>query len=248
MAFGLSAASVALIGTTAAVGASLYGASQQADAADSANQSLQNSTNAQIGENRRQYDQTREDFAPYRAAGVKYLGLLGSEMDKPTTAADVMQDPGYQFGLTQGQQALDRKAAAAGGRVSGAALKSASEYATNYATTGYNAAYQRGQDRLNRLAALAGVGQSATGSSAAAGGASSNALTGILDSQGNSNAANTIARGNIWANATNQLGAAGKRWIDGSGFNMGGGGVGTGNGNGGFTDNGITYNNPSAFG
>lgn len=136
------------------------------------------------------------------------------EMDQPVTGANVMEDPGYAFGLQQGQLALDRKAAASGGRVSGAALKAASEYATNYATTGYNAAYQRRQDRLNRLAALAGIGQSATGSSAAAGANASGAITGLIGAQGNASGAASMAQGNIWGNAVNQLGAIGQRWAD----------------------------------
>ena len=60
----------------------------------------------------------------------------------------------------------------------------ASEYATNYASTGYNAAYQRRQDRLNRLASLAGIGQTATGSSASAGSNAANQISGLISSQG----------------------------------------------------------------
>ncbi len=118
-----------------------------------------------------------------------------------------MQDPGYQFGLTQGQTALDRKIAAMGGRVSGAALKAASRYGTDYATTGYNAAYQRRQDRLNRLAALAGIGQSATGSSAQAGMNMANNVSGMLTAQGDASAASRLAQGNIWGGAANKIAA-----------------------------------------
>ena len=130
----------------------------------------------------------------------------GGLMNRAITAEDVMQDPGYQFGLQQGQQALDRKIAAMGGRVSGAALKAAARYGTDYASTGYNAAYQRGQDRLNRLAAIAGIGQTATQASAASGANSANAISNLISSQGNANAAATMANGNIWGNAANQLG------------------------------------------
>jgi hypothetical protein len=150
---------------------------------------------------------TRADYAPYREAGYKALGQYQTEINTPITAADVMQDPGYQFGLTQGQLALDRKTAAMGGRVSGAALKSAARYGTDYASTGYNAAYQRGQDRLNRLAALANIGQTATGGSAAAGATAANSISNLISSQGNASAAGQVAQGNIWGNAANQLGA-----------------------------------------
>lgn len=134
------------------------------------------------------------------------LGQVG-EMDRPVTAEEVMQDPGYAFGLQQGQQALDRKIAAMGGRVSGAALKAAARFGTDYGSTGFNAAYQRRQDRLNRLQQLAGVGQTATNASAAAGGQAANAISGLLSAQGNASGAARMAQANIWGNAGNQLAA-----------------------------------------
>lgn len=197
----------------ATVGSALIGSAS----ARSASSAQADSTAAATQENARQYDLTRSDFAPYRAAGVDALGQLQAGINTPTTAADAMSDPGYQFGLDQGQLALDRKAAAGGGRVSGAALKAASEYGTNYATTGYNAAYQRRQDRLNRLAALAGVGQSATGSSASAGASMAGANANLISSQGNATGAGMLAQGNIWGNAANSLGAIGQRWANSPG-------------------------------
>jgi hypothetical protein len=199
-------------GFVAVAGATVVGSVMSSNAAgDAADSQAQSSANS-IAEQRRQYDLTRGDYAPYRDAGTKALGQLQDEMGRTTTAADAMSDPGYQFGLQQGQLGLDRKAAASGGRVSGAALKSAAEYATNYATTGYNAAYQRRQDRLNRLAALANVGQTATGGSASAGTAAANNISGLMTAQGNASGAAQLAQGNIWGNTANQLGAAANRW------------------------------------
>lgn len=219
---------IALGAGAAALGGAVISSKAAGRAADV---QAQSSSDA-IGEQRRQYDQTREDYTPYRAAGTTALGQLQTEMNAPTTGADVMSDPGYQFGLQQGQLGLDRKAAAAGGRVSGAALKAASQYATDYATTGYGAAYQRRQDRLNRLAALAGVGQTATNGSAAAGAASSNAISNLVSAQGNASGAAQMAQGNIWGNAGNQLVAAAGRWRPPGSYQPNSGGVDTGNGAG----------------
>lgn len=144
-----------------------------------------------------QYDQTRADFAPWRAAGQDALGQLMQGVGQQPTAEEVMNTPGYQFGLQQGQQAIDRQIARGGGRISGAAIKAAGRFGTDYATSGYNAAYQRGQDRLNRLAAIAGLGQTATGASAAAGANSANAISGLV-------AGNNLAQGSLWGNAINQ--------------------------------------------
>lgn len=219
----------------AVVVSSVIGSNAASDAANT----QAGATQSSIDEQRRQYDLTRSDYAPYREAGTKALGQYQTEINGNTSAADALAEPGYQFGLQQGQQALDRKAAAAGGRVSGAALKSATEYATNYATTGYNAAYQRRQDRLNRLAALANVGQTATGGSAAAGASAANNISGLISAQGNASGSAQLAQGNIWGNATNQLGAVAQKWASTpttiSGFN-------------GDSSTGYTYSNPNAVG
>ena len=124
----------------------------------------------------------------------------------------IEMDPGYQFGLDQDNQALDRKIAAAGGRVSGAAIKQAQRYGTDYATSGYQAAYGRRQDRLNRLQALAGIGQTATAGSAQAGDAAAGRNANLYSAQGNAAGAASLAQGNIWQGAANQLGAIGQRW------------------------------------
>lgn len=198
----------------AAVVGAVGGALISANGAENAAETQAGSTREGIAEQRRQADRTYDDFSPFRDAGRRALGQYESEIGGSTSPADVMNEPGYQFGLQQGQLGLDRKAAAGGGRISGAALKSAAQYATNYATTGYNAAYQRRQDRLNRLASLAGIGQSATGSSAQAGANASNNISGMMTAQGNASGAAQLAQGNIWGGAANQLGAIGQRWAN----------------------------------
>lgn len=130
----------------------------------------------------------------------------------PINAGDVQNEPGYQFGLQQGQTALDRKIAAMGGRVSGQALKAASRYNSDYATTRYGQAYDRKNqeraDKLNRFGLLAGVGQTAVGQTTQAGQNSTNAITNLLSSQGDASGAARMAQGNIWGNVANQVGAA----------------------------------------
>jgi hypothetical protein len=284
------------------IGASLLGGILGSDSASDAADAQAGATAASIAEQRRQYDQTRQDFAPQRQYGGNALqqlawemGILGngrleSGMDQnalrqmllpqfttrgtttqapyqgPITygpegnnqdsivtggmattpdvvneaalqaeiqrrmaadsdgfqagpsvrtqddlRAEALKEPGYQFGLQQGQQAIDRKAAAAGGRVSGAALKAANRFATDYATSGYNAAYGRREDRLARLQTLAGFGNSATGSVANAGQNSTNAISQAMQSQGDAFGASRLAQGNIWSNTANQIGAIGSR-------------------------------------
>jgi len=159
--------------------------------------------------------QTRADFAPQREAGYRALTQLEAGINAPTDFNAVSQDPGFQFAQQQGEQGLQRRFAASGGRISGNALKAASRFNAGNAAQFGNAAYQRGQDRLNRLSALAGIGQAATGASAAAGMQAAGSASNLLSAQGNASAGARMAQANIWGNAINQAGAA---------FGRGGGG------------------------
>lgn len=180
-------------------------------ATNSAANKVAKGTDNALAEQAREFDVTQENQKPYLEAGKTALGKLVVENDVPLDPSQVQLDPGYQFGLQQGQQAIDRKTAAAGGRISGAALKAAAQYGTDYATSGYSSAYARRNqartDRLNRLAALAGVGQTATQSVDAAGANSANTRSALMVAAGDNAGAETMAQANIWGNAGNQLAA-----------------------------------------
>ena len=126
----------------------------------------------------RQYEQTREDQAPYREAGYNALANLQRTAGNVPGAfkfgaGDFTADPGYAFRLSEGQKALDRQAAARGGLISGGALKAAQRFgqdmgsqeyqsAYNRALTGYNTGVASENQLYNRQAALAGIGQTST--------------------------------------------------------------------------------------
>jgi hypothetical protein len=171
----------------------------------------------QLAQNRndvlRQLDLTRSDQAPYRDTGARALGQLETGNNTPLDPASVQMDPGYEFARHQGQQAIDRMAAASGGRLSGAALKAASQYNTDYATTGYSTAYNRQNlarsDRLNRLAALAGIGQTGTQQVGAAGTSATSQLgtsgTSAMNALGQAGTAAANAIGNAGMNSANSI-------------------------------------------
>lgn len=155
---GLTLASGSMLGLAAgsALGgsraASSAGASQAA-AADRAAQLQQ-----------QQYEQTRQDQAPFREAGVRALNKLEGAADyTPFGMQQFQQDPGYGFRLSEGQKALDRSAAARGGLISGGALKAAQRYGQDMGSQEYTNAFNRYQTerqaRLGPLQSLAGVGQ-----------------------------------------------------------------------------------------
>lgn len=207
-------------GWVAAAGA-VIGAVAQSNAASKAAKAQNHATDSAIGEQARQYDQTREDTASYRKVGETALWNLEKENNTPLDQSTVMMDPGYEFARKQGQQGIDRQTAAAGGRISGAALKAASQYNTDYATTGYSTAYGRANqartDRLNRLAALAGVGQTATQNIGALGAQNAANTANLLQNQGNNAGAAALAQGNIWGNTGNQLTALAQKYYGGGG-------------------------------
>lgn len=176
----------ALLGASAAKSA----ASTQAAAADRAAE-LQN----------QQYQQTREDLAPYRAAGQTALNALTplATNYQKFGMDQFQQDPGYAFRLSEGQKALDRSAAARGGLISGGALKAAQRYGQDMGSQEYMNAFNRYQTernaQLNPLQSLAGVGQTTTNQ---------------LGQFGAANAANVgnLMTGGAAANAAGQVGMA----------------------------------------
>lgn len=157
----VAVAGSAVVGGVVASNASSKAANAQTQAADKASD-----TQLQM------FDQQRTDSAPWRAAGTTALSQMlagtkdGGEFNRNFTMADFVKDPGYDFRMQQGQQGLDRSAAARGGALSGGAIKASERYNQDYASGEYGKAYDRYNNdlttRYNRLANIAGTGQTAT--------------------------------------------------------------------------------------
>lgn len=108
----------------------------------------------------------REDFAPWRQVGEQALNRLWRGVqagDYEIGAVDVTRDPGYQFRLSEGIEALDKSAAARGRLQSGAHSRGVTRYAQNVASDEYARAYARESDnvarRFNILSSLSSGGQ-----------------------------------------------------------------------------------------
>ena len=97
------------------------------------------------------YQQGRKDIEPWREQGARSLAQL-AQMTQPGQRIDLSADPGYQFRMQQGQQALERSLARSGMSNSGAALKSAERLGQGMAADEFDRIY-------NRLAGLANTGQ-----------------------------------------------------------------------------------------
>lgn len=162
------------------------------------------------------FNQARADAAPQRNLGYSAINQLNTllnsgELTKQFSAGDLASDPGYQFGLQQGQQGIERSAAARGMGLSGAALKAASRFNTDYAGTKFNDAFNRFQtsqaNRFNPLMQLAGAGSVANQQVTSAGQNYANNASANMIGAANAQAAAQIGKGNIYANAWNQTAA-----------------------------------------
>jgi hypothetical protein len=149
------------IGTgTAILGSALLGAASSRSAAKTQAGAAQQAADI----SQRQYEQTRQDLAPWRAAGEQALNKLIPMSDYQKFGMDqFQQDPGYAFRLSEGQKTLDRSAAARGGLISGGALRAATRYGQDMGSQEYQNAFNRYQIERNAqlapLQSLAGIGQ-----------------------------------------------------------------------------------------
>ncbi len=131
-------------------------------------QAAQNATQLQ----QQIYGQQRQDLAPYAQTGqIANQALAGqmfnpdgsintqSQLNKPFTAADYQQSPGYQFQLSQGIDAAQNLASRSG--VTGNTLKALDTFGQGLANTDYQQAYQNYINQQNTLASrLGGLSQS----------------------------------------------------------------------------------------
>jgi hypothetical protein len=111
------------------------------------------------------------------------------------SADDLMsEDPSYQFRLKQGEQGINRSAAAGSGLLSGATMKARARYNQDFASNEF-------QNSWNRLSSLAGIGQSATNAVGAAGQNYANNVSNNQLAAGNARAAGYIGQANAVNNA-----------------------------------------------
>lgn len=206
----------------ATVGGSLIGAGIAADATGDAADTQAAAADRATKLSKEQSDATVERNKPFVAGGttafnalLDRLGLSGNTgsagygaFGKQPTAQDVMAEPGYQFGLDQGQQAINRQLNARGLTNSGAQIKAAARFGTDYASGQYGNAFNRNQSAqqqaYNQFANVANMGQNAANNTGQAGANYATTAGANMIGAGNAQAAAGLAQGNIWQNALNQ--------------------------------------------
>lgn len=181
---GLASAGIGAAASSSAAnaqaGAANNAANLQASEADKATAEQQREFNIQQG-NEAPFLATGQDAAKQLEAGLQPGGSLVQPWTNtfaPPTAATEQNDPGYQFRLQQGQQALENSASARGGLLSGNTAVAEQQYGQDYSSNEYSNVYNRAlqqyqqnynifqnnqANQFNRLSAASGGGQVAAG-------------------------------------------------------------------------------------
>jgi hypothetical protein len=137
------------------------------------------------------FDQQRADTEPYRKAGTSALTQIQALLKNPNR---VTKQPGYQFGIDQGTNALENSASARGMTYSGAQAKALQQFGNDYGTSKIDQTY-------NRLSNIAGLGQ--VGVNPVSGMNYANNVGSNMLGVGNAQAAAQIAKGSAYGNALN---------------------------------------------
>ena len=191
-------------------GALVGGASLQSEAAKKAAQLGANATRDANQMQQDQFYQTRQDNMPLmdlRNALLPRLREL-AQQDPSVTAADVSNDPGYQFGLNERQRLMQNSFAAGNGLYRGSTAKALGRDAQDYGMTRYNDIFNRKQtavgNAFNRTSTAAGLGQSGVQQTQQAGQNMANNVGQNLLSNANFQGAAGMSQANAWGNLLNR--------------------------------------------
>ncbi len=243
----MSVVAAAVIGSAVVGGVSAYQSGKaQKSAAKSAASAEERIALENMALQRELAAQQREDFAPWRDIGEKALNQMWAgvqsgefdpgklELDKfDPSQVDVTQDPGYQFRMEQGIDALDKSAASRGRLLSGAQQKGVSDYSQGLASQEYGNAYARYSDKYNKdvarqaseyaseadrkarqyniLSGMSGQGQASAAQQAGATGQLAQTSGNILSNLGQSQAQSQYAQGQARAGAYQGMAQAGNQ-------------------------------------
>jgi hypothetical protein len=200
----------------AVVGGAVIGGVASNHAAGKAADAQENAANKASDTQLQMFNQQRTDSAPWRDAGTQALSQMltgtkpGGEFNRNFTMADFVKDPGYDFRMQQGQNAVDHSASARGGVLSGRAIKDTERFGQDYASGEYGKAYDRYNNdlttRYNRLANIAGTGQTATAQLGQQGTQVAGQLGENYMQAGNARASGYVGQANAFNNAGQTIG------------------------------------------
>jgi hypothetical protein len=200
------AASGAIIAGGLMLGSSVIQSNAAGRAADKAANATDRANQLQSD----QFWQTREDNLPLMDLRNALLPRLQdlAQQDTTVTAADVSNDPGYQFGLNERQRLAQNSFAAGNGLYRGSTAKALGRDAQDYGMTRYNDIFNRKQtavgNAFNRTSTAAGLGQSGVQQTQQAGQNMANNVGQNLLSNANFQGAAGMSQANAWGNLLNR--------------------------------------------
>ena len=207
-----------LVGAAGGIVSGIMGAGAAKDAAaaqEAASQSAQNTVNAANST-------VQQGYQPYTATGTSALKALNGDLSSgtgfaaPFNMSSFYSDPGYQFTLQQGQNAVNSSAAAKGQSLSGGTLKALDSYTSGLANTTYGDAYNRylqsSQQRYSQLTGLAGLGLQAQTGSANSTLSTAKQDSDLITGAGNAQAAGIIGAQNSYNSAIGAVTGAGQQY------------------------------------
>lgn len=180
------------IGAAATLGAGALQAGAAGDAADA--QAAANA--AATAEQRRQYDQTRQDMMPWMNAGIWGLNQQQNALRGDWSGFE--DSPDYLYAYQQGMKGLDRQNAANLSLTSGGADADRIALGQGLASQNFNNYY-------NRLAGLSGTGQTTATQLGGFGQNAANQIGQNTINAGNARASGYTNTANAWGNALTGL-------------------------------------------
>lgn len=200
-------------GAVIAAGASLVGGAMSSRGASRGASAQVQASQIATDEQRRQYDQTRQDAMPWLNAGGWALGQQQNFLRGDFSGA--LNSPDYKAALQEGLGALDYGATAGGNLWGGGTDADRIRFGAGLAS-------QQIGNYYNRLAGMSGTGQTTAAQLGQFGANAANQIGQNAMNAGAARASAYAAQSNAWNNTAGQLvGIAAQRWP-----NMFGGGRG----------------------
>lgn len=196
-----------LIGAAVTVGGSLLSSSAQKKAGNAAAAAQTAGDMAAIDEQRRQFDITQGNFAPWLNAGKTALGQQGDLIGingapaQQSSIDQLMASPLYQSLFRNGQNTVLANASATGGLRGG-------NIENSLANFGSDTLAQVIQSQLGNLGGLSGQGQNAAGSLGTLGANTANNIGAYLQNSGAAQGQAALYNGAVGANNINNIAGA----------------------------------------
>lgn len=178
--------------------------------------------NSAIGEQRRQYDQSRSDFMPFLGAGNGALGqtqdILGLNGNDPQAAAIAMlkASPAFTSLYNTGQDTILQNAAATGGLRGGNTQNSLAQFGSGLLA-------QVIQQQLGNLGGLINVGSGTAANMGQLGQSSAGNISNLFTQQGRAQATGIAGQAAAMQGMVNGIGNAAGNFFGAGGFGGGGG-------------------------